>query len=415
MVLITHAFQQESAPASKQSIVSHVFYAAVWCPVGMTQAEYEAAADAGKLTVTHDKFVAAMLERPAEEADQQTQLVMQRLNFASSYAFGKFLTELMVEEFPLPSRVSKAVVRPSLISSIAGAPYPGYVAGYGGPAGYTMGYAVGFFPHITSVAYGSDYIMDLIPADVVAAIVLTAAAAGLVSSSRGGGSKEPAIYHAASAHSHPCHLKLVFDVISKFWYLNPPPLCLPATRYPTFGSIDERLEPSALYLQMGRWVTLAKIWGISWVLSALGKSREARLLSTAYKAFGVYNSRRYDRSITCAVDNVRSLQAQMIPEDRQLLPVVWEESVMSWPNYGYMVCAGIRKLLFRTQQESVVPHFVTCPKFQSFPAGHPNVLRLAASGAAPDMTVSVEADAFTCSKGDQIRSEGVVNLTAKAV
>lgn len=190
---------------------------------------------------------------------------------------------------------------------------------------------------------------------------------------------------------------------------------LSLSRYPTFKSIDERLEPSALYLQIGRWITLAKIWCISWVLSAIGKSREARLLSTAYKAFGVYNSRRYDRSITCAVDNVRSLQAQMTPDDRQLLPLVWEESVMSWPNYGYLVCAGIRKLLFRTHEESVVPSFVTIPKFQTWPAGDPNVLRLAASSAAADMTVSVDLDAFMCSKDDRKRSEGVVNLTAKAL
>lgn len=97
-----------------------------------------------------------------------------------------------------------------------------------------MGYAVGFFPHITSVAYGSDYIMDLIPADVVAAVLVTAAAAGLVSSSRSssgiGGPQHVAIYHAASADSYPCPLKLVFDVISKFWQVNPPPLALPVTR-----------------------------------------------------------------------------------------------------------------------------------------------------------------------------------------
>lgn len=91
----------------------------------MTQEEYDSAADAGKLSVTHDEFVSAMLERPAEEAHESTQLVMQRLNFASSYAFGKHLTELMFEEFSLPSRVSKVIVRPSLISSVAGAPYPG--------------------------------------------------------------------------------------------------------------------------------------------------------------------------------------------------------------------------------------------------------------------------------------------------
>lgn len=91
----------------------------------MTEAQYTAAADAGQLSVTHSDFVSAMLNQPAEDADQQTAMVMQRLNFASSYAFGKYLTELMVEEFNLPGHVSKVMVRPSLISSIAGAPYPG--------------------------------------------------------------------------------------------------------------------------------------------------------------------------------------------------------------------------------------------------------------------------------------------------
>lgn len=143
-----------------------------------------------------------------------------------------------------------------------------YVAGYGGPAGFTMGYAVGFFPHITSVAYGSDYIMDLIPADVVAAVILTAAAAGLQDSSNIRGTDYSgevkaetnaaaaelqdnssrttnycdsaevpteigpavAIYHAASAESYPCQLKQVFEFISDFWKAHPPPMCLPATR-----------------------------------------------------------------------------------------------------------------------------------------------------------------------------------------
>lgn len=170
-----------------------------------------------------------------------------------------------------------------------------------------------------------------------------------------------------------------------------------------------------LYLQLGRWVTLAKIWGISWVLSALGKTREARLLSMAYKAFNVYNSRRYDRSITCAVDNVRSLQAQMTPEDRQLLPVVFEESVMQWVDYGYIVCAGIRRLLFKVEQDSVQPKGVTIPMFKAWPAGDPSVLRLRTRAAPADVSVVVGPDAFSSTKADQFQGKPVVNLTAKAV
>jgi hypothetical protein len=39
----------------------------------------------------------------------------------------------------------------------------------------------------------------------------------------------------------------------------------------------------------------AKIYAVGWVLWAAGKTKEANLLKTAFKAFNVYNSRRYDR------------------------------------------------------------------------------------------------------------------------
>lgn len=91
----------------------------------MTQAQFDAASASGALSSTHDQFVSALLDQPADEAERQMAMVMQQLNFESTYAFGKYLTELLVEEYPLPSSVSKVMVRPSLISSVAGEPYPG--------------------------------------------------------------------------------------------------------------------------------------------------------------------------------------------------------------------------------------------------------------------------------------------------
>lgn len=199
--------------------------------------------------------------------------------------------------------------------------------------------------------------------------------------------------------------------------------CPRVCRYPTFTSLDERLEPSSMYLTFNRWYTLARIWAVSQALSALGKSREARMLSNAYKAMGVYNSRRYDRSITCAVDNARALQEQLTREDRQLLPLVWEESLMSWEAYSNVSLPGIRKLLLHTKAESAVifPDH-TAPKFRTWPAADPSVLRLSAPAGDAEadalMTLANGADgvdAVAFSKRDQKRQEGVVNLTAKAM
>lgn len=149
------------------------------------------------------------------------------------------------------------------------------------------------------------------------------------------------------------------------------PLYVCMRRYVTYT--HEQLQPNPLLLQLGRYVTLFKIWGVSWLLWALGKTKEARLLSNAYKAFGIYNSTRYDRSITCAVDNVRALQAKMSAQDRQLLPVIWEASVMSWADYGYLVCAGIRSLLFRVKDDSLQPK-AGAPRFVNWPSWDPELL-----------------------------------------
>jgi hypothetical protein len=61
---------------------------------------------------------------------------------------------------------------------------------------------------------------------------------------------------------------------------------------------------------LGRCIAWVKIIGVSAVLRAMGKQREARILSNAFTAFSVYNSPRYDRSILSAVDNCYALQVR---------------------------------------------------------------------------------------------------------
>jgi len=70
--------------------------------------------------------VEQLLSSPPDTAAAEAAALMSRLNFASTYAFGKMLTEQLVDEADiLPAGVAKAIVRPSLVYSMAGAPYPG--------------------------------------------------------------------------------------------------------------------------------------------------------------------------------------------------------------------------------------------------------------------------------------------------
>jgi nucleoside-diphosphate-sugar epimerase len=76
-------------------------------------------------SLEHAEYVAALLEMEPEQAEAEAAYLMQKLNFNSNYAFGKFLTELQVADSSIAAGVSRAVVRPSLIAPVAMDPYPG--------------------------------------------------------------------------------------------------------------------------------------------------------------------------------------------------------------------------------------------------------------------------------------------------
>lgn len=117
------------------------------------------------------------------------------------------------------------------------------------PAAYAMQY----FQGLQSVAYDSDTIVDLIPCDVVAALVIAAAAAAAAATSSFSLGINPAcsavngnqfiepqaaaalpgsttIYHAASSQSYPLRIADVFASLKSYWTVNPPPVRLPFSK-----------------------------------------------------------------------------------------------------------------------------------------------------------------------------------------
>lgn len=77
------------------------------------------------IVLTHTQLVELLRSLPPEAAASEAAALMTRLNFASTYAFGKLLTELLVDDAASLPGVAKVIVRPSLVSSLAGGPYPG--------------------------------------------------------------------------------------------------------------------------------------------------------------------------------------------------------------------------------------------------------------------------------------------------
>jgi len=84
---------------------------------------------------------------------------------------------------------------------------------------------MGLFHNISSVAFSSDAILDIIPVDTTAALVITAAAAAAAHGPYAGDAAR--VYHAASAASYPEGAPAFFKELNAFWSANPPPFKLP--------------------------------------------------------------------------------------------------------------------------------------------------------------------------------------------
>ncbi|KAF8068243.1 fatty acyl-CoA reductase [Scenedesmus sp. PABB004] len=356
----------------------------------------------GGVAMSHAEYVAAMLAMTPEQANKQTAELMAALNFTSTYAFGKHLTEQLVDATVIRPGVSRAIVRPSLIASIAHEPYPGYINSYAGAGGYTMGYALGFFQGVKSVAYASDTILDLIPADVVAALVIAAGAAAAATSGSASADRAAVIFHAASAESGPLSIGRCFEAMARFWRANPPPLCLPATRYVRMKGAH---EPTQEGISRGAAAARLRIKLVGGLLKLAGKRRECRALKMGFKAFSVHNSIAYGKSIVCAVDNCRALRAQMSAKEAGAWPIVWEETPgHTWEDYGQTFMAGVRRLLFRMDATSKRA-IGSGVDFKAMPAASPAALHRAGSGGPQRAASSGSDGAASSSLGDSAASE----------
>jgi hypothetical protein len=87
---------------------------------------------------------------------------------------------------------------------------------------------MGFFNDIDSVAFASDAIVDIIPVDTTAYLVVAAAAAASAHGPYRHGHAR--VYHAASAASNPEGAPSFFKKLHDFWTANPPSFKLPFAR-----------------------------------------------------------------------------------------------------------------------------------------------------------------------------------------
>eukprot|EP00775_Hariotina_reticulata_P006278 gene6278-6517_t len=131
----------------------------------------------GDQPVDDYELVQELLSQPAHNANSRSECLMKHWNFPNNYTLSKHLAEYMVADFHKSYKLPVAIVRPTLISSVAKDPYPGYTGNFAGHVGATLAFMAGLFDSPAASNYKGGNVWDVIPADVVIADILAAAAA----------------------------------------------------------------------------------------------------------------------------------------------------------------------------------------------------------------------------------------------
>lgn len=125
------------------------------------------------------------------------------------------------------------------------------------------------------MAFSSDTILDIIPADTAAYLIISAGAAAAATYGSLCADRSSVIFHAAASESSPLAVRQAFEALSSFWKANPPPVTLPAARYAWGSSPVQREHVDHVVLLAQQ---LERFWGQPAGLSLHGPT-EVRLLT----------------------------------------------------------------------------------------------------------------------------------------
>uniref|UniRef100_A0A383VYV1 Fatty acyl-CoA reductase n=1 Tax=Tetradesmus obliquus TaxID=3088 RepID=A0A383VYV1_TETOB len=131
----------------------------------------------GHQAVDVEELAQELLALPKPDANSRAATLLQRWHFPNTYTLGKHMSEQLVARYQAEQQLPVAIVRPSLVSAIAGEPYPGYAGNWAGPIGGAAAMAIGMFDCLESVASQPNGVWDIVPCDLVASAIIAAAAA----------------------------------------------------------------------------------------------------------------------------------------------------------------------------------------------------------------------------------------------
>lgn len=313
-------------------------------------------------------------ERKTWTAERLTELGMERAKnwgFTNTYTYTKSIGDQLCAMAALPESqrrdgkkpVAMSIVRPAIVESAVGYPFPGWNEGFNTTAPMIFMVLKG---HVQVPAH-PDVILDVIPVDMVASAVIAATAARIAD-------RAELIYHLGSSDSSPFRMARSVELTGLYkrrYYREKfkeggggdTLMNRVRARIESVPVAKERYQRFSLPLLRGvaegasRFIgeSLDQMWGVP-RLTALGERARQKLDDIAQLSrqgegvFDLFLPFTYDNAPIFRCDHTRRLFASLTPHDRTLLR--WTPEQINWRTYFLDVhLPGLEKWIFPSLDE----------------------------------------------------------------
>lgn len=119
-------------------------------------------------------------------------------------------------------------------------------------------------------------------------------------------------------------------------------LSLPFRRYPRFPHEGAYTAPSLDAVVAGKREATLQLKA----LAPTAQQPQLHALQNVHRAFcGLFNTTAVAKSMISTVDNVRALSSRIVPEERAVWKMAFEEASVPLEEYCFTFLAGVRRLL----------------------------------------------------------------------
>ena len=261
----------------------------------------------------------------------------QTLGWPDVYTLTKALGERVAEEAARDG-IPVSIVRPSIVESALGHPYPGWIEGFKMAEPIILAYGRGNIPEFPGIPEG---IVDLIPVDLVVNAMLAIAATRP--------EPEPRYYHVCSGSRNPLRYRELFEHVRSYFRAHPlaqrarGEIRVPDWRFPGRTHVERMMRAGERALDaadrvVGRLPRSSRVRG--WVRRL---DRERGRLDFVRKYADLYGAYT-EAEVIYTDERTVDLWESLLPQDRERFP--FDAAAIEWRHYIEEVhCPAVTRTL----------------------------------------------------------------------